>query len=175
MRRTKYLHIFEMVLLCALGLTLVLYPEKTWKTSLLILGIALLAGGTLAALYYCLILRRRASASQDEMMIGILGCAAAVVGLIMVLFPKLFTNAFGFVAGILVAFSGILNLIKALDLRKVGEKSWLVLMILSLLTIALGVLIFIDPFNKQSTLVILVGAVLIYNGVLGIVTSIQED
>ena len=65
MRRTKYLRIFEMVLLCALGLTLVLYPEKTWKTSLSILGTALLVGGVLAALYYFLVLRRRDAASRQ--------------------------------------------------------------------------------------------------------------
>lgn len=184
MRRTKYLRIFEMVLLCALGLTLVLYPEKTWKTSLSILGTALLVGGVLAALYYFLVLRRRDAASRDNMLVGIAGCTAALVGLIMVLIPSLFTNAFGFVAGILVAFSGILNLVKAIDLRRadqhdeepdVVKKRWLVLMALSLVTIALGVLIFIDPFKKQATLVILVGAVLIYNGVLGIVTAIQEE
>lgn len=174
MKRTELLHIFEMVLLCALGLTLVLYPEKSWTTALKILGIALIAGGAIAALYYFFFLRVRSTAPQEDMIIGIAGCVCVVVGAVVLIAPKLFTEMFRFVAGILVAFSGILNLIKALNVKRSGGKEWIVLMILSLLTIALGVLIFIDPFNKQPMLVILVGAVLIYNGILGIVTAIRD-
>lgn len=174
MRRSKLLHIFEMVLVCALGLALVIYPKKTWETSLRILGIALLACGVLAALYYFIVLRRRGSGSQNEMLVGVLGCVAVVVGIVVLAAPKLFTNLFGFVAGILVAFSGILNLMKAIDVKKNDGKGWKVLLGLSLVAIALGVLIFIDPFKAPATLIILVGAVLIYNGVLGIVATIQE-
>ena len=174
MRQTKLLHIFEMLLICGLGLTLVLYPRKSWETALVILGFALLAGGIIAVGYYLLILRKRENPDQSAMMVCIAGLVAAALGVIIIVKPSLFNRLFQAAAGILVAFSGILNLVKAIDMKKDGGKGWPVLLVLSLITIALGVLIFINPFTAQKTLVILVGCVLIYNGVLGIVTAIQE-
>ncbi len=108
------------------------------------------------------------------MFIALAGCVAVVAGLVVILAPNLLTQVFRFVAGILVAFSGILNLVKALEARKEGKKGWQILLALSIIAIAMGVLVFINPFRAESTLVILVGAVLIYNGILGIIAAIQE-
>ena len=63
---------------------------------------------------------------------------------------------------------------KALEVKQEGGKGWGILLALSLLTIALGVLIYVNPFKVQAALVIMVGAVLIYNGVLGIIAAVQE-
>ncbi len=179
MRQTKMLHIFEMLLICGLGLTLILYPKRSLNAATVILGIALTVCGLVAAGYYFFILRKKPEAGNG-ILVCILGVLGIIAGLIVIIAPNLIKKLFPSVAGILVAFSGILNLVKAIDVKKEEEeakerfKEWPILLGLSLVAIALGVLIFINPFQKESTLVILVGSVLIYNGVLGIVTAIQE-
>ena len=173
MRQKKMLHILEMLVVCALGITLILSPRRSLDAALTILGIALLAGGVIAVGYY-FFTRHKASEGQQPMFIALAGCVAVVAGLVVILAPNLLTQVFRFVAGILVAFSGILNLVKALEARKEGKKGWQILLALSIIAIAMGVLVFINPFRAESTLVILVGAVLIYNGILGIVTAIRE-
>lgn len=179
MRQTKLLHIFEMLLICGLGLTLVLYPNRSLNAAIVILGIALAVCGVVATGYYFFVLRKKPEA-KNGIPVCILGVVGMIVGLVVIFVPNLFKKLFQAVAGILVAFSGILNLVKALDVRKEELEAkerfneWPILLGLSLVAIALGVLIFINPFRKESTLVILVGSVLIYNGVLGIVTAIQE-
>lgn len=180
MRQTKMLHIFEMLLLCGLGLTLILAPGKSLRTAMIILGIALMVCGVVAAGYYFFVLRNRPDPERNGILICVLGCVGLILGLIIIIVPSLLKGLFRAAAGVLVAFSGILNLVKALDVKKEEEeakekrKEWPFLLALSLVAIALGVLIFINPFKSESTLVILVGAVLIYNGVLGIFTAIQD-
>ena len=173
MRQKKMLHILEMLVVCALGITLILSPRRSLDAALTILGIALLAGGVIAVGYY-FFTRHKASEGQQPMFIALAGCVAVVAGLVVILAPNLLTQVFRFVAGILVAFSGILNLVKALEARKEGKKGWQILLALSIIAIAMGVLVFINPFRAESTLVILVGAVLIYNGILGIIAAIPE-
>ena len=70
MRRTKMLHILEMLIVCGVGLTLILYPEKSWAYATKILAIALLAGGVIALLYY-LIIRKRGKADKSMVLIAI--------------------------------------------------------------------------------------------------------
>ena len=173
MRRTKMLHILEMLIVCGVGLTLILYPEKSWAYATKILAIALLAGGVIALLYY-LIIRKRGKADKSMVLIAIFGVIAIIGGIIIFVWPTIFDRLFQFAAAILVAFSGILNLLKAFDVKREGRKGWGVLLLMSILAIGLGVLIFINPFNAQAALVIMVGAALIYNGVLGIIAAAQE-
>lgn len=180
MRQTKMLHIFEMLLICGLGLTLILYPGKSWNTAMFILGIALAICGVVAVGYYYFVLRNKPDARQNGILVCVAGGVAVILGLIVMIAPNVFKKLFQSIAGILVAFSGILNLVKAMDVKKAEANAnerfneWPILLGLSLVTIALGVLIFINPFRRESTLVVLVGGVLIYNGVLGIVTAIQD-
>ena len=62
MRRTKMLHILEMLIVCGVGLTLILSPGRSWRLATKILAIALLAGGVIALLYF-MILRKRGNAA----------------------------------------------------------------------------------------------------------------
>lgn len=180
MRQTKMLHIFEMLLLCGLGLTLILYPDRSLKTAIIILGIALMICGVVAVGYYTFVLRNKPESGQNGVLICILGVVGLILGFVVLIAPSLFKGLFRMAAGILVAFSGVLNMVKAIDLKReekeINEKhkEWPILLVLSLVSIALGVLIFINPFKQEATLVILVGAVLIYNGILGIFTAIQD-
>ena len=127
MRQKKMLHILEMLVVCALGITLILSPRRSLDAALTILGIALLAGGVIAVGYY-FFTRHKASEGQQPMFIALAGCVAVVAGLVVILAPNLLTQVFRFVAGILVAFSGILNLVKALEARKEGKKGWQILL-----------------------------------------------
>ena len=102
------------------------------------------------------------------------GLAAIVAGLVVLIKPGWVIAVFPMVAGVFVAFNGILNTLHALQTRRAGSRGWQILLVLSLLSIVVGILLFANPFAYMSTLVILLGAVLIYNGILGIIAAAQE-
>ena len=170
-RQTKLLHIFEMVVLTALGFWLILHPYQSLKTAVRLLGVALLVSGGLAVGFYAF-----SKQKSDLRTVGVLlmGSAAIVAGLVVLIKPGWVIAVFPMVAGIFVAFNGILNTLHALQTRKAGSRGWQILLVLSLLSIVVGILLFANPFAYMSTLVILLGAVLIYNGILGIIAAAQE-
>ena len=170
-RQTKLLHIFEMVVLTALGFWLILHPYQSLKTAVRLLGVALLVSGGLAIGFFAF-----SKQKSDLRTVGILilGSVAAVLGLVVLIKPGWVIAVFPMAAGIFVAFNGILNTLHALQTRKAGSRGWQILLVLSLLSIVVGILLFANPFAYMSTLVILLGAVLIYNGILGILAAAQE-
>lgn len=176
MRQSKVLHLFEMLIVCAVGLYLIINPGEAWKTAVLILGIALTACGAVAILVSVFMYRKE---NQKKRALGITaaGVIALAAGLfILIMGAARLEGILSKVAGVLIAFSGILNLVKAFDSKKAGSKGWPVLLGLSILTIALGVVVFtgLFGFSAVHSVVVVLGIILIYNGVLGIISAVGE-
>ncbi len=177
MRQSKVLHLFEMLIVCAVGLYLVLNPSEALTTALKVLAIALTACGAVAIIVSIFMLVK---SEQKKRAVGILLAAivalAAGIFLLVTPFEKI-DSLFSKIAGVLIAFSGILNLVKAIDTKKGGGKGWQVLLALAILTILLGAAVFAGLFgiaDAASTVVVIVGIILIYNGVLGIIAAMGE-
>ena len=73
----------------------------------------------------------------------------------------------------LICFHGISNLGGALTLRKNQSARWGAAAILGAVTLALGLLLVLAPFQAFTTVVRIIGAVLIYDGVSDIWISTQ--
>ena len=176
MRQSKLVHLFEMLIVCAVGLYLVINPGEAWRTAVLILGIALTACGAIAIIASLFMFRKEEQKKRAAGIVasGVFALAAGIV--LLVLGPDRLGSILGKVAGVLIAFSGILNLVKAFDSKKAGSKGWPVLLALSVLTILLGVVVFIGLFGISAvhTIVVILGIVLMYNGVLGIIAAMGE-
>ena len=63
---------------------------------------------------------------------------------------------------------GVDNLLTALSIRSAGGAGWGVMLALSALAILSGLFICSNPFGVQRTLLRVIGAVLVYNGVVGL-------
>ena len=56
------------------------------------------------------------------------------------------------------------NAVQAIDLKKMQYDNWWVALLLSLLTVALGVVLICNPFTIVDTVVRIIGAFLVYDG-----------
>jgi len=68
------------------------------------------------------------------------------------------------IVGILIMIHGFHNAVQAIDLKKMQYDNWWVALLLSLLTVALGVVLICNPFTIVDTVVRIIGAFLVYDG-----------
>ena len=65
----------------------------------------------------------------------------------------------------MIIIHGLVDLQAALNIKRGGYEKWWVSLILALVTIVLGTLILVDPFSALDALLILIGIVLVFDGI----------
>lgn len=148
-------------LLCvALGLVLLIWPGTTTQVVCMVLGAALVVYGVLQIVFY-LANKDRNIAMQGMMVFGIV---VAVIGVWILLKPEMIIMAVPVIVGILIVIHGIHNVVQAIALKKDGYTNWWVAFLLGVITVAFGVVLICNPFTVVDTVVRLIGAFLIYDG-----------
>ena len=148
------------VVMLVLGLMLLFFPGFALNSLVRIVGIALLAISGISLIGW---LRKRDSAESTYEQL-----AGSVVGLIIALFlllnPSAVASLFPLLVGAVILVNGCINLLKALDLKKMGYGSWKVPLLLAVLTVIAGITVCANPFSVMKTLIRIAGIVLIYSG-----------
>ena len=148
-------------LLCvALGLVLLIWPGTTTQVVCMVLGAALVVYGVLQIVFY-LANKDRNIAMQGMMVFGIV---VAVIGVWILLKPEMIIMAVPVIVGILIVIHGIHNVVQAIALKKDGYTNWWVAFLLGVITVVFGVVLICNPFTVVDTIVRLIGAFLIYDG-----------
>lgn len=148
-------------LLCvALGLVLLIWPGTTTQVVCMVLGAALVVYGVLQIVFY-LANKDRNIAMQGMMVFGIV---VAVIGVWILLKPEMIIMAVPVIVGILIVIHGIHNVVQAIALKKDGYTNWWVAFLLGVITVVFGVVLICNPFTVVDTVVRLIGAFLIYDG-----------
>ena len=148
-------------LLCvALGLVLLIWPGTTTQVVCMVLGAALVVYGVLQIVFY-LANKDRNIAMQGMMVFGIV---VAVIGVWILLKPEMIIMAVPVIVGILIVIHGIHNVVQAIALKKDGYTNWWVAFLLGVITVTFGVVLICNPFTVVDTVVRLIGAFLIYDG-----------
>lgn len=148
-------------LICViLGIVLLVWPGQSTQVVCMILGIVLGGFGIIQIILY-LATREKTMVSHSMMMLGIV---LAVIGVWIVLKPDTIIKAIPMIVGILIVIHGLHNAVQAIDLKKMQYDNWWVALLLSLLTVALGAVLICNPFTIVDTVVQIIGAFLIYDG-----------
>lgn len=126
----------------------------------MVLGAALVVYGVLQIVFY-LANKDRNIAMQGMMVFGIV---VAVIGVWILLKPEMIIMAVPVIVGILIVIHGIHNVVQAIALKKDGYTNWWVAFLLGVITVVFGVVLICNPFTVVDTVVRLIGAFLIYDG-----------
>ena len=169
LKRIKTNAILSALLYVVIGLVLLLRPELSTSVLCTALGIVLILRGLSDILDF--VFHKDGSLYYSLRLIG--GIVIAAVGVWLVSKPTLIAVLVPRVIGLLILFHGCSNLGDTLKLRKNKSSQSLAALILSGITLALGVLLVVNPFAAFATVVRVIGAVLIYDGVSDIWISIQ--
>lgn len=169
LKRIKTNAILSALLYVVIGLVLLLRPELSTSALCTALGIVLILRGLSDILDF--VFHKDGSLYYSLHLAG--GIVIAAVGVWLVSKPTLIAVLVPRVIGLLILFHGCSNLGDTLKLQKNKSSQSLAALILSGITLALGVLLVVNPFAAFTTVVRVIGAVLIYDGVSDIWISMQ--
>lgn len=159
-KEIKWNFILSALLYLILGVVLTFWPDASAKVLCYCIGGVVTAYGlfNIAAYFF----RRGLEGLHPELLGGILALAFGVFTLIR---PTVIASILPFVLGLIIVVDGVINLKRALTMRSLKFSKWWVYLLLSLLTVALGVVAVLNPFDSLTLLLRLIGLVLIYEGV----------
>ena len=147
-----------------LGLIILFNPNETIALLSLILGIIIMIIG-IGKIISFIILRKESNFSNYDLIYGII---AIVISIIMLANANAFATIVRVIIGIWIAYTGIMKLIYALNLKSLSSSSWIAVMIMAIITIIAGVYIAID----SSILIMVFGVILIAYAVIDIIEQI---
>ena len=148
------------VICVILGIVLLVWPGQSTQVVCMVLGIVLGGFGLIQIILY-LATKEKTMVSHSMMMLGVV---LAVIGGWIVLKPETIIKAVPMIVGLLIVIHGFHNAVQAIDLKKMQYDNWWVALLLSLLTVALGVVLICNPFTIVDTVVRIIGAFLVYDG-----------
>ena len=145
-----------------LGVLFIVLKEEMIGVLQTIVCFALLIYGIIQIMIYCFLNTENKDYSKL-----IFGTIATVVAVLLIFFGILFI----ILLGLIVAFSGIVFIKSAVDDKKEGDKQWWISLIIGILFLTLGVAVAI-LYNIEvlkNIIMIIFGATLIFEGVMGFV------
>ena len=100
------------------------------------------------------------------MLVG--GVITAGLGIFTLAKPQVVTSFLPIVFGIFIVVDGLSRIGTAIDLAKQKGQKWWLLLLFSIVSVALGVLLVLHPFDAAVSVVMLCGILLIVEGALNL-------
>ena len=151
------------IIFLILGVLLLIAPTAMMETFVRIIGGVLLLGALIRLIAYFV------TKKENRVPLSlVLGVAAGLIGVFFVVAPGVVTGVLAYIFGAILILNSLLDLVIAVRL----PSGKLVGVLLSLLGLALGVLVIVNPDAFAAFITRFIGATLIYESIVGIVTSI---
>lgn len=148
-----------------IGIVLLVRPDETVQFISILCGVTVIMLGIGAWISYF--------TKFKSTILAILGTLAVIAGIILCVRYRSIVSAVIFLFGVFVLVGGIVDLISAIDAKRNNLKSWIVSVIMSAVTIILGLIVIINPFDSVMVLTQLLGAGLIVYAVMDLISFIQ--
>ena len=132
-----------------LGLMLLIMPETSLLWICYAFGIVVLMTGAVCLFQYAKL--RGTGFTAPFMLVG--GVITVGLGIFTLLKPEVVASFLPIVFGLFILVDGCSRIGSAIDLAKRKGQKWWVLLLLSLLSIALGVLLLANPFDAMVSVV----------------------
>ena len=157
--RANYL--LSAILCVIFGITLIVWPDISIRIVCIGLGCVLALSGLVNLITY-FVARDGSFLSHINLLVGII---LAVMGVWIILKPDILIMMVPIVIGVIVVVHGVHNLVQTVELCRNRYSKWWVALLLGIATIGFGVLLVVNPFEAVSTVIILIGIFLIYDGI----------
>lgn len=148
-----------------LGVLLIAFPDVMLTYAALFVGISFIACGLFGIIGYAV--------KKDSVFALILGIIALVSGIIICLAYKQIMTVMVFLLGILLLVGGVTDLVTSAYVAISRHRSWILTVLLSVASIALGVAAISNPFDTQNKLLQVLGAGLLVFALVDLISYIQ--
>lgn len=165
--RGKTSSFVSLAIMLAVGVFFLLHPGDTLITAARIVGIALVVIGAIGVLNQ--LLRK-----EDKIIPAIVVYAVEVVaGIVILSSPAFVISLYPIIIGIVIALYGLSDVLSAIQMKRLGMSVWKQSIVMAIISVVLGIVILCNPFGTVSTLVRIIGVVLIYKAVTGLYIRIK--
>ena len=147
-----------------IGMLLLIMPETSLLWICNAFGIVVLVTGIVCLIQYARI--RGTGFTAPFMLVG--GVITAGLGIFTLAKPQVVASFLPVVFGIFIVVDGLSRLGTAIDLAKRKGQKWWVLLLLSIVSVALGALLVLHPFGAAVSIVMVCGILLIVEGALNL-------
>ncbi|MDO5549164.1 MAG: DUF308 domain-containing protein [Eubacteriales bacterium] len=155
-RRLRRHMISAIILFFLLGIALVGWPGLFLQFACYIIGAVLIAFGVIT------LLGEFRMPDKSVLTLGF-GVIVAAVGIVVITNPQMVSSIIPVVFGMILFLDGISNVYHALGLRRIEAGRWGVMLVLGIVTVALGALILLHPYGTAEMAFRVIGAALVYN------------
>lgn len=156
------------VLLLILSVLLIARPVASLRFIIIFLGCIAALDGIIHIISY-ISTTPEFRALSFELVQGILG---VILGLATIFNPDVIVAFLPFVVGIWIIGEGIIKFQFAFNIKGSEAGNWIVLLLISILTILFGFIVIFNPFGTAIAITTLAGIFLLVNEVVNIIESI---
>lgn len=147
------------------GILFLIFPGGSLHVAVRILGIGLILAGVISA-------GNEIAKKVDKSDIKLIGFLVEILaGIVLLAAPNFVLNAFPFIAGLIILVMGIVDVVRAVQVLLETVDGWKMHVALAALTVIVGIIIMINPFGSLKLAVRVIGVILIYHAVTGILVS----
>lgn len=147
-----------------IGMMLLIMPQTSLLWICYAFGAVVLVTGIVCLIQYARI--RGTGFTAPFMLVG--GVITAGLGIFTLAKPQVVASFLPVVFGIFILVDGLSRVGTAIDLAKRKGQKWWMLLLLSVVSVALGVLLVLHPFDAAVSVVMVCGILLIVEGALNL-------
>lgn len=147
-----------------IGMMLLIMPQTSLLWICYAFGAVVLVTGIVCLIQYARI--RGTGFTAPFMLVG--GVITAGLGIFTLAKPQVVASFLPIVFGIFILVDGLSRVGTAIDLAKRKGQKWWVLLLLSVVSVALGALLVLHPFDAAVSVVMVCGILLIVEGALNL-------
>ncbi len=165
MRKFLKSSIISSIALAILGVLLFFQSELT------LISISYIIGGILVAIGVLGILKYIGKSEKNELDI-VYGIVTVILGIIIISNPKAIGSIIPFIIGFVIVINSALKLQYGFELKKAKNNLWKSTIILSIVTVIVGVLLIFNPFKGAEIITKIVGALIFTYSIIDIITTL---
>lgn len=144
------------------GLILLLFPRVALDVAMYIMSALIILSGAMRIYQYFQESKNDPALFQNDLIMGLLVLG---LGIYLITNVRSVENVVPTLFGVLLLGFAIVSLQRALNAKSANNEKWKFIMAIAALSAVLGVLVIYNPFGALNTVVKIIGASLIYEGV----------
>ena len=160
--------ILSSAIMILIAILLMVKPETALNTVMTILGICLLIDGAYSVILYV-------ATDKDQKMFSnalVEGMVEIIIAFVILINANVMLSIVTAIAGIWIIIKSIIKIQLSISVKNVDEKNWVLIFLSSLMTLALGIFVIMEPFDTAISVTIVAGVFLLITGIVEMVESI---
>lgn len=167
MKKMSQLSTITSIIFIVIGLFLIVKPETTLSLISYVLGIVILVNGIITLIRYY---SNRGENSLFDFGL-VFGIIEIIIAVIFISSPAAIASIIPLILGIWMFINGIFKLQVALNLKSLNSSSWIYSTVISCLSILLGLVLILNPFEGAIVITQIIGGFLVGYAVLDFLES----